>query len=152
MSDAKDDIIKLQKEAAASLAEAERLAKMMTDIPDLKKHTGRWNKVAYYSVSFNDKVTDYDMRHNCGCCNDSPLEIWPFAETAHGRVYSDPPCFGVGERHWISGDKPHPGWKKTMRDARIPEKIIERVSYHFQMDRESRIADVEEDYSEDDEV
>jgi hypothetical protein len=154
MSDPKDDIQKLQKEAAAAVAEAERLSKMTAAIPDLKKYVGRWNKVAYYSKSFNDKVTAYDMRHNCGCCNDSPLEIWPYAETEHGKIYSDPPSFRVGERHWISGDKPYAGWKKEMRAANIPENIIERVTFHFQKDREDRIAcasEEDDDYSEVDE-
>lgn len=145
MADVKDDIAKLQKDAAAAVVEAERLAKMAADIPDLKKHTGRWNKVAYYSPSFNDKVTNYDMRHNCGCCNDSPLEIWPYAETPHGKIYSDPPKFTVGERHWISGDRPYDGWEKSMRDAHLPEKIIEQVAFHFESDKENRIALASED-------
>jgi len=145
MANIQDDISKLQKEAATAVVEVERLAKMAAAIPDLKKYTGRWNKVAYYSASHNEKVSDYDMRHNCGCCNDSPLEIWPYVETEYGKIYSDPPCFTVGERHWISGDKPYDGWEKKLKDAHIPEAIIEKIAYHFQSDKEDRIASVLEE-------
>lgn len=148
MPDVKDDIQKLQKEAAAQLAEAERLAKLSEAFPDIKKYTGRWNKVAYYSPTVNEKITDYDMRHNCGCCNDSPLEIWPFAETPVGKVYSDPPVFVVGERHYYHGDKPYAGWRKKLVDAHIPEAIIEKIAYHFQYDKEQRIALASEDAEE----
>jgi hypothetical protein len=127
-----DDSEKLRKEAADKLAEADRLDKLQADYPDLKKYTGRWNKVSYFSKTVNSQVTDFDQRHNCGCCNDSPLEIWPYLSTPHGKVYSDPPMFVVGERDpYEYGDTPYEGWDTKLSDANIPQAIIERVRRLF---------------------
>lgn len=149
-----DDIKKAREEAKKQETEASRLANLAEAYPDLKKHTGRWSKIAYYSKSVNDKVTRFDIRHNCGCCNDSPLEIWPYLETPHGNVYSDPPCFQVGERHWMGGDRPYAGWQQKMKNAGIPEIIIGAIGVHFKQSRENRIAAASEDgdldYSEGD--
>jgi hypothetical protein len=133
-----EEVSKVRAEALKQQAEAERLVKLAEAFPDLKKHTGRWGKIAYYSASVNEKVIDYDQRHNCGCCNDSPLEIWPFLETELGRVYSDPPSFQVGER-FDYGDRPYPKWEDSLRKAKIPESILERVQAHFDRCRDEGI-------------
>jgi hypothetical protein len=131
------DIEALRKEAKTKLEEADRLEKLLAMYPNVRKHTGRWNKVAYYSKDVNALVTRYDMRHNCGCCNDSPLEVWPYLETVAGKVYSDPPMFQVGEREpFYGGDRPHKGWEKMMLDAEIPMSIIETISLHFRSEAE----------------
>lgn len=128
-----DDIEKARKEAEAKSVEAAKLTALSAIFPDLQKRVGRWNKVAYYSPSANAKVHDFDARHNCGCCSDSPLEIWPYFLTAHGPVYSDPPCFTVGERvpryegSENREDRPYDGWDRRMRAAGIPESIIQSV-------------------------
>lgn len=130
MTSAAESAEALKKEAAQKLTEAERLLRLQAEFPDLKKYVGRWNKVAYYSKSVNDKVTDYESRHNCGCCNDSPLEVWPYVETPDGRVYSDPPSFMVGERVPVSyGDRAYPGWEKKLLDVGISGAVVERVSH-----------------------
>jgi hypothetical protein len=126
-----DDIEVLRKEAAAKLAEASSLEAMFKAYPNLKKKVGRWNKVAYYTKDVNAQVDRFDLRHNCGCCSDSPLEIWPYLETPYGRVYSDPPDFWVGERADY-GDRPNPGWDDKMRAAGIPEAVIGAVAMHFE--------------------
>lgn len=145
-----EDIDKLTKEATQRKDEIQQLSALWAEFPDLQKRVGRWNKVAYYSKSVNPKVQRFDIRHNCGCCNDSPLEIWPYLETPHGKVYSDPPMFQVGEKHWISGDKPYAGWKTKLRDADIPEVIIGAVQVHFDQCKQDRIemANEEDDSDE----
>jgi hypothetical protein len=125
------DTAALRKEAADKLAEAERLEALHKAYPNLKKKVGRWNKVVYYTKDVNAQVERFDMRHNCGCCSDSPLEIWPYLETPNGNVYSDPPDFWVGERAYY-GDVPEPGWDDKMRAAGIPDVIIGAVSVHFE--------------------
>lgn len=126
------DIVTLRKEAAEKLAEAAKLEAMLQAFPNIRKHVGRWNKVAYYSKDVNSKVDRFDLRHNCGCCNDSPLEIWPYLETEHGKVASDPPMFRVGERErTYGGDIPYPDWDKKMQDAGLSEGLIGSVSMHF---------------------
>lgn len=142
------DIAKLREERDAKAAEAKQLEALMAEFPDLQKKVGRWNKVAYYSKTVNTKVNYYDLRHNCGCCNDSPLELWPYLETPHGKVYSDPPCFQVGEKHWISGDRPYEGWKDKLREAGLPTTIIEAVSSHFRQCSDDRRALADEDYND----
>jgi hypothetical protein len=135
--------------AQGLLSEADQLERLMKDFPDLKKKVGRWNKVVFYSRSANTRATGYDSRHNCGCCADSPLEIWPYAETEHGRVYTDPPEFRVGERDpMFSGDRPYDGWDKKMRDAEIPEAIVSAVAAHFRRHAEEARAYVNETYPE----
>lgn len=133
MSSIAEEIENEKKAAAEKLVAAERLTKLLQTFPDIQKRVGRWNKIAFYSKSVNAKVTDYDMRHNCGCCSDSPLEVWPYLETEHGRVYSDPPCFQIGERdnYYQLGDRPHDNWEDHLRAAAIPESIIKRLSKHF---------------------
>jgi hypothetical protein len=140
----------IRKESAEKLVEADRLERLFKEFPDLRKHTNRWDTVRYYSKAVNTQVNDYDLSHNCGCCNDSPLELWPYLETPNGKVYSDPPCFVVGEKHWICGDEARPGWKTKLRDAGIPEPIIFSVDAHFRADAESRKDAAEaSDYTED---
>jgi hypothetical protein len=139
MSSIQEELNKLNKEAAEKVAEAERLARLVSTYADLEKHVGRWNKVAYYSASVNSKVTKFDLRHNCGCCPDSPVELWPYLETPDGNVYSKPPYFRIGEKHNLGGDRPYPGWEEELKNAGIPEGIIESIHAHFRHDRNERI-------------
>lgn len=120
----------LREEGNQRDIEADRLTCLLAEFPDVRKHVGRWNKVAYYSKAANTRATGFDQRYNCGCCPDSPLEIWPYVETAHGRLYTDPPMFTVGERAGM-GARPNPGWERRIRDALIPETIIEGVTTLF---------------------
>jgi hypothetical protein len=144
-------IEKLRKEAAAALAQADQIESLLKEYPDLRQFTGRWNKVAYYSKSVNTKVDRFDLRHNCGCCNDSPLELWPYLETPGGNVYSDPPKFIIGEKHWIAGDRSEVGWKESLKTAGLPETIIGAVSMHFRKCADERrvMAEDDNEYDED---
>lgn len=145
------DIAKLREERDQKDQEAKRLEVLLAEFPDLQKYTGRWNKVAFYSPTVNGRVNRFDMRHNCGCCRDSPLELWPYLETPHGKVYSDPPKFVIGEQHWISGDRPSDDWKKKLQEAGLPEDIIGAVSMHFKKCAEERKLLAEsDDYDDED--
>ncbi len=144
-----EDLTRIRNEAGEKAAEAERLEKLLQAYPDLQVYRGRWNKVAYFSKSVNGQATQHDQRHNCGCCSDSPLEIWPYAETPLGKVYSDPPCFTVGERCEF-GDHPYGGWAGKMREAGIPEVTIEAVQAHFDACAASARALLDETYGESD--
>ena len=82
----------------------------------------------------NSQATDFEAAHNCGCCNDSPLEIWPYIKlTDHTgqelRLYAEGIPFRVGEKNpWGYGDISYPGWEEKLRKASIPEVVIQRVS------------------------
>ena len=142
----------LKKEAAEKVAEAERLQRLTAAYPDLQRHVNRWKTVRYYSKAVNTVVDRFELRHSCGCCSDAELQLWPYLETPDGNVYSDPPCFGVGEQHWISGDRPYDGWRKRLRDAGLPEVIVEAVARRFKKDVDDRTAAAEEEAYEDEEV
>lgn len=130
MSSVQEEVTKLSKEAEGLLREQIRLKKLIELYPDLQKYTGRWNKVAYYSKTVNGLVNEMDRRFNCGCCLDSPLEIWPYIESEHGRVYSDPPSFTVGERTDY-GAISNSRWESQMRKAGISEVILTGVQGYF---------------------
>lgn len=132
-----DEIQKAEKEITTKQAEIERMKKLVEAYPDVRKHVGRWEKVAYCSKSVNSKVVLYDLRHNCGCCNDSPLEVWPYLETPFGKVYSDPPMFFVGKRDPMTyGDRPNAGWRAALQAAGLPEGLVSAVGSHFKRCRD----------------
>jgi hypothetical protein len=122
-----EDIKDLITASADSVSKAERLSRLVSRYPDLKKYVGRWKKIAYYSRSVNGLVDQVDVRHNCGCCSDSPLEAWPYVETEDGRVYSDPPMFNVGHRTYDYDDEEKPGWDDSMRSHGIRELILDKI-------------------------
>lgn len=123
----------LNKEIENKTVEVNKLISLYKQFPNLQRQVGRWSKAVYYSKDVNAKVNRFDMRHNCGCCNDSPLEVWPYLETEYGNVYSDPPTFMIGERRWdnYSIDKPYPDWEEKLIKAELPEDIIGAISMHF---------------------
>jgi hypothetical protein len=153
MTTAQEEAEKLRKEAAGKLAEAERLARLQAAYPNLKKHVGRWDKIAYCTSAVNGLVTDYDLRHNCGCCRDSPLEVWPYLQTPDGKVYSDPPMFRVGEKDPLyGGDVAEPGWRGKLQAAGIPTALLDRIKHHFRDERERALEAADAIYkAEDDE-
>lgn len=135
MASITDKINRLEKEKADKSAEIFKPQKILEVYPDAEVYTGRWNKVVYCSPSVNELVTNYDSRHNCGCCSDSPLEIWPYLNTEYGRIYSKPAMFFVGERSY-RGDNPFPGWEDKLRNVKIPESIIDQIRVHFTEEEE----------------
>ena len=140
MSDVHAKILLLRKEAQQKLEEAHKLERVLDKFPDLCCYEGRWKKEVVYSEGVNAKVTKYDSRHNCGCCDDSPLEIWPYLECEGTRIYSNPPCFMVGQRSY-KGDISYPDWEEKLKKANIPEDIINSVALHFNDDYEEEIED-----------
>lgn len=133
------EIEKLEEEANKKLQEAERLRNLLELFPDLERRVGRWDWVAYGSPSVNSKVTDYDWRYNCGCCSDSPLEVWPYLETEYGKVHSIPAYFMIGAKgdEWGNYKRmAYSGWQDSLRKYNIPEELIEKISLLFPDDYE----------------
>ena len=122
----------LRKEAAEKVAEASKLEALLKEFPDLRMHTDRWRNNRFYSKTVNTRLDRFEIKHSCGCCNDSSLLIYPYLDTPHGRVYSDPTDFRVGHKEPLyGGDVPTKGWDTEMRNAGIPEPIIGAVKMHF---------------------
>lgn len=98
--------------------------------PDLERGKGRWDKIYVCSASVNNKVTNYETRYNCGCCGDTPLEVWFFVELDGGKkkVYSNPASFFVAKKSNWGSDEPIAGWKDELRKSNIPESMIKQIS------------------------
>lgn len=73
-------IDKLRHQASTAASAADKLELLAMEFPDLRRWVGRWEKEAFYSSAVNARATGYEQRYNCGCCSDSPLEIWPYTE------------------------------------------------------------------------
>ena len=135
MSEINKDLIALQQQIDKQQRELKQLEKLNELFPDLKKYVGRWNKIVYTSKLVNEKASKYEARYNCGCCNDSPLEIWIYMETENGRVYTDPPLFSIGtknpSRYYGDYDADENiidyGWEERLRKNGINESIIKSI-------------------------
>lgn len=129
-------MVDLLKEAEEALVqnqlEVQNLTRLTQMFPDLGTFTGRWGRKVKTSAAVNPQATKFTHRFNCGCCPDSPLEIWPYLDTPYGEVYSSPPRFYVGEKSDY-GARPSKGWANEMRAAGIPETLIKEVQGLFDM-------------------
>jgi len=148
-----EQLAKKREEAAKALAvidaELERVERLKAIYPDLKRHVGRWDKVAYCSPSVNHLVNKYEHRFNCGCCGDSPMELWPYVETHYGRVYSDPTGIFIGEKDpYLGGAVSRSGWREQLKGYGIPEALIEDVAQMFKDERDKAREAVEARYAE----
>jgi hypothetical protein len=140
-----EEVNRLKDEAMKKAREAECILELQKRFPDLKQHRNRWNTVRFYSASVNADVEKASIGHNCGCCPDSPLEVWPYIETEFGKVHSDPPVFTVGEGSWGGGDVAYDDWESKMKEAGIHEGVIQMVRNHFQEYGYDPYADDDED-------
>jgi len=131
MTTVDEEIAKLERGSSTNAADAQNLRRLKEIYPTLQRYVGRWNKVAYFISAVNHLVDKFDQRFNCGCCPDSPLEIWPYIETEFGKVYSDPPEFRVGNKSYSMDAEASPGWDGKMREAGISESVISQVQSYF---------------------
>jgi hypothetical protein len=132
-----DDIEKAKRIAAENLTLANNLQQLLQLYPDLRKYVGRWKKEVYCSAAVNSLVTKFELRHNCGCCADTPLEGWFYIETEFGKVYSDPPKIVIGQRDEETYcDFPGSNWILSLKEIRIPEKIINQLEQYFEDEKQ----------------
>jgi hypothetical protein len=123
------EIRKSEREIAAKTEEIERIRALVAEFPDLHTTVGRWEKLVYSSKLANKIATDYESRFNCGCCSDAPWEVWPYVQHESGmKIFSSPAYFFSGERRFLrDGIFSKGGWRKELRDAGIPENLIDRI-------------------------
>ena len=106
--------------------------KFMVDNEDVYCEEARWGKKCYCSREVNSEATDFEYRFNCGCCSDSPLEIFPYMVKNDVKIYSSPSCFKVGERNsYGTGVIPYDGWDEKLIEEGISEEVIEKVKQHL---------------------
>ena len=124
--------LKEKLEAQASMTKAH--LKLLERFPDLKEHRDRWNNSRFCTPLINEQVDKAQIHHNCGCCPDSPLEVWPFKKINGIKIFSEPPCFTVGEKDCYSdemSERPYENWQRQLRDSNIPENVISIVQKYF---------------------
>ena len=108
--------------------ELDKIKKLIELFPDLRENVDRWKNVKYASKSANKLCTDYHIRFSCGCCADAGRLLCPFVETEFGRVYSDPVEFWIGQKDL---DSLNENWQQQLKDAEIPQAIIEKLESHY---------------------
>jgi hypothetical protein len=139
--DAQEHIQKKREEAAKAKAEADGALTLMEQFPDLEINRNRWNRERYSTKEVNSLTTDCDISHNCGCCPDSPLEVWPFVQLGPVKVYSKPARFTVGEKAGY-GERSYAGWQTDMEKEGISDAVIQKVAKYLD--------DNQEDWGDDD--
>ena len=118
--------IKKQKEEIA------KIEKILELYPDIKENIDRWSNKKLSSLSINSETDQIYIDHNCGCCEDSPLQVWPYKNVKGIKVFSNPACFMVGEKNqWGSGDIEYDGWQDKLRKENIPEIVINKIQMFF---------------------
>jgi len=134
-----DAIVEKRKEIEKLQDEVDNLEKNSKIYSDLRSHTNRWGHVRYYSKSINADVDEFDSGHNCGCCPDSPLEVWPYKKVDGQKIYSDPPVFIIGDRNsydcdcdndcnceWYT-EKAYLSWHKKLKKHGISKVVINKI-------------------------
>jgi len=128
-----ESVKKKLEEIEKANAEKALLEALTKEFPDLKIHTNRWGRKRYSAKSANSRVDQYDSGFNCGCCEDSPLEIWPYLETMGTKIHSDPTGIMVADRYdSYDGEEyrklsAYAGWKDRFVGNGISEKVINAV-------------------------
>lgn len=127
-----DDVIKeLLDNITRNQTYVEKLLTIKKKFPDLKEHVDRWKKVRYCSELANLIVNDCEISYNCGCCSDSPLQVWPYLEIEEIKIYSNPLGIYIGERNYWQGDNPNEGWESDLQACGLSENIIKKVQVYF---------------------
>ena len=130
--DISEKIQKLEKEVSEINFEIAKLKNIQKEYPDIKTHTNRWKTERLFSKKVNNIVNKVDISHNCGCCEDSPLEAWPYKLIKGLEIFSDPCCFQVGHKNAYGiGECPYDDWEEKFKKNNISEVVIKKVKKYF---------------------
>lgn len=124
-------ITELEKKRDDTQAQIECLKRLEAAFPDLKVNINRWGAVRYESDCARPMCNKFDIAHNCGCCNDSPIELWPYYESNGDKIYAGGIPFQIGERYYHRGEKPYNNWQESLRAKGINEEVIAGVQRWF---------------------
>ena len=142
------DTKELKEQLKKEQLEIQSRLKVLDLFPDLRQTTDRWSHKYFCTSKVNSIVDSADIRHNCGCCEDSPLEIRPYKKIEGIEIYSDPPCFTVGEKipfYAGTGEREYDGWEDEMRKENISETIIQMTREHFNANKPKHIEYVDDE-------
>jgi hypothetical protein len=148
MDDSVQKIIDAAEKKAKEDSDRLALIQSLTEkFPDLKVATNRWGRQRYSSALVNPIADKVHFGHNCGCCNDSPLEARPYIEVLGTEVFSSPDCFMVGERDISQSyyDNAYSGWEDELEKAGISQKAVDRVSRYLEAHEPPTLPEWDED-------
>ena len=112
--------------------EITKIEKVLKLYPDIEENRDRWGDIKFSSPSINPETDHIFINHNCGCCSDSPLQVWPYKTIEGIKVFSKPACFVVGEMNaYGSGERPYDNWEERFRKENIPETVIDQIQIFF---------------------
>ena len=121
----------LQEQIINNQRELAILHNLKDKFPDIKINVDRWKNQRKFTEKVNSIVDQVEITHNCGCCSDSPLEAYPYVVIDDSKVYSNPPCFTIGEKGWAGGDIPNSGWEKKLQKENIPDGVLRQIQQYF---------------------
>jgi hypothetical protein len=100
--------------------------------PDVKKMTDVWGHIFWCSSSVNKHVTDVDLAHSCGCCEEAPLfaRCYLIIPNTNIKIYANPYEIYVGDRWYSGGDDFTYTWDNDLRKHNIPECVIQLVDQY----------------------
>jgi hypothetical protein len=127
MTDIQKTLEEMRKKAEQDAEEIAKLGRLAQTYPDLARKEGRWGRVVYATASVNPLVDKFFSRYNCGCCEDSPYEVWPYHDTPDGPVSSVPACFFVADRT-DEGALPREGWRADLERHHIPTALLDQIA------------------------
>lgn len=147
----KDHILKLRQDAVNNLQKATQLEHLLVRFPDLERSVNRWNHEKFCSSLVNPIAEQCYIHHNCGCCEDSPVEVEPFIEINDIIIHSKPYSVMVGQKKSYSyGDEPWGDWESLLTNHGFSDKILDEVRKHFQAYRfEEENIEGTEEFNED---
>jgi hypothetical protein len=123
---------KLNATKAECDKELSQIEELRKKFPDLDVAVDRWNHVRFMSNTVNAVADQVSMRHNCSCCNDSPLEARPYITVDGVTIYSRPDCYIVGEADpYRGGEHAYDGWQQKLQAAGINQAAIAQIEKYL---------------------
>lgn len=154
-------LAQLQEQAVTAQCELDYVTQLQQHVPGLTTTVDRWQQRRLGSAWANARADRAEIKHNCGCCHDSPLEVRPYVvldlkwtpptivpqsapETnpAYRRLYCHPERFVIGEKCG-SYDRFDSNWETRLRDVGIAEAAIQQVHVYQEAQRALRRAELE---------
>ncbi len=128
---------------------ARKLEGVLKLFPDIEEHHDRWNTMRLCTPSINKLTDDVNINHNCGCCIDSPLQVWPYKNVQGTEIHSKPTCFTIGEQNaYGHGERSDPNWQEQLNKANIPQEVIDKVQVYLDEHPPTEYDDEEDDYED----
>jgi len=113
-----------------------QLRSLLKQYPDLGMSRDRWGKEVVFSNSLRSRDDlQYLIKNNCGCCSDSPKELWAYITLDDGktlpisRVYTESHNMFIGVDATGYRTTPHSEFVEKLRKKGYSEKFIEKLSY-----------------------